>query len=234
MNSPLNIDVDYIVQEVVRRLTDARVGEVKIVDGAERPDSAETVDKGQLALSERVITLEVLRGRLNGVRAVIVPDRAIVTPAVVDELKSQKIELRRAGGQNKACNAELMLLLDAALDIDHGVSQSLSKRGVKVTRQTLSLAELARRIPSLMRHRIPIVVGSPHPAAVVCAANRHAGVRAMAAFGMGCVATMDGLGANVVVIDLPKWNSEKLSDFLAAVAQRGWRECPESWRGLLI
>lgn len=106
MNSPLNIDVDYIVQEVVRRLTDARVGEVKIVDGAERPDSAETVDKGQLALSERVITLEVLRGRLNGVRAVIVPDRAIVTPAVVDELKSQKIELRRAGGQNKACIAE--------------------------------------------------------------------------------------------------------------------------------
>lgn len=233
MNSPLNIDIDYIVQEVVRRLTDAQVTNVEKVAATERPDGAESVRTGQLTSSERVITLEVLRGRLNGVRVVIVPERAIVTPAVIDELKARKVELRRADGRGEECDAELRLLLDAASDVDHGISQRLSERGVKVTRQTLPLLELARRVPSLMRHRIPVIVGSPHPAAVVCAANRHPGVRAMAAFGMGCMATMDCLGANVVVIDLPKWNPEKLTDFLAAVARRGWRECPESWRGLL-
>ena len=73
--------LEWIVQEVIRRL---------------RPgDSAPTPAANELRLSERVVTLALLKDRLVNVRRVVVPARAVVTPAVVDELKHRQIELVR-------------------------------------------------------------------------------------------------------------------------------------------
>ena len=75
--------LEWIVQEVIRRL---RQG-----DGT--PHAA----GGELRLSDRVVTLAALKDRLNNVSRVSVPAKAVVTPAVRDELNDRQIELIRKG-----------------------------------------------------------------------------------------------------------------------------------------
>jgi hypothetical protein len=74
--------LEWIVQEVIRRL--------RAADGHAAPPPA-----GELRLSDRVVTLAALQDRLASVRRVVVPARAVVTPAVRDELKQRQIELVR-------------------------------------------------------------------------------------------------------------------------------------------
>ena len=73
--------LEWIVQEVIRRLRNS--------DGANPPAA------GELRLSDRVVTLAALKDRLSSVRRVVVPAKAVVTPAVRDELKARQIELVR-------------------------------------------------------------------------------------------------------------------------------------------
>jgi hypothetical protein len=82
--------VEWIVMEVVRRLR-AMGGGVSV---GER--SSTTADAAQeLRITERVITLRSVEGRLGNALRVVVQPRAVVTPAVKDELKQRKIELIR-------------------------------------------------------------------------------------------------------------------------------------------
>jgi hypothetical protein len=78
-------DIDRIVAEVMRRLRAMTAGSSSSVAAA-----------SELKLSERVITLGTLKGRLDGVNNVIVTDRAIITPAVKDELKQRGITWARS------------------------------------------------------------------------------------------------------------------------------------------
>jgi hypothetical protein len=82
--------VEWIVMEVVRRLR-AMGGGVAV---GER--SSTTADAAhELRITERVITLRSVEGRLGNALRVVVQPRAVVTPAVKDELKQRKIELIR-------------------------------------------------------------------------------------------------------------------------------------------
>ena len=87
--------LEWIVQEVIRRLKSAADDERVAV--GER--SSTTAD---LRLIEKVITLRSLEGRLNGVTRVMVGPRAVVTPAVKDELKRRTIELVVMAGETPA------------------------------------------------------------------------------------------------------------------------------------
>jgi hypothetical protein len=74
-------DVERIVLEVIRRLG--------LVGGPSA--SAPT----ELALSERVVTMREIEGKLAGVNRLVVLGRAVVTPAVRDVLRDRNIELVR-------------------------------------------------------------------------------------------------------------------------------------------
>jgi hypothetical protein len=102
-------DIDRIVAEVVRRLralmasssTEGRgreslaANDVPNGNDPNRQRLPTLVHSSELKLSEKIITLQSLKGRLDGVTKVIVADRAIVTPAVKDELKDRKITWER-------------------------------------------------------------------------------------------------------------------------------------------
>ena len=75
--------VEWIVREVIRRLESLRVA------GDERSSSPVS----ELRVVDRVVTLRSLEGRLAGVNRLVVPARAVITPAVKDELKQRQIEL---------------------------------------------------------------------------------------------------------------------------------------------
>ena len=73
--------VEWIVAEVLRRL------------GVVQAQTMASSD--ELRVEEQVVTVRVVEGRLNGVSRLVVSQRAVVTPAVKDELKQRKIELVR-------------------------------------------------------------------------------------------------------------------------------------------
>jgi len=86
MNQPFDPEfMERIVQEVIRRLVERGVV-VRL---------AANIDEAELAVSDKVVTLATLGGRLVGVKRLVVGGRAIVTPAVKDELNDRSIELIR-------------------------------------------------------------------------------------------------------------------------------------------
>jgi hypothetical protein len=78
--------VAAIVVEVIRRL-----GLIDTNPTRQR-GSADVTD---LTLTEKVITTRTIENRLSGVSRLLVAKRAVVTPAVKDELKARQIELVR-------------------------------------------------------------------------------------------------------------------------------------------
>jgi hypothetical protein len=80
-------EVERIVLEVLRRL-----GVSGRVAGDERSSSPGT----ELRIADRVVTMRLIEGRLKEVTRIVVKRRAVVTPAVKDELKQRKIELVEA------------------------------------------------------------------------------------------------------------------------------------------
>jgi hypothetical protein len=78
--------VERIVLEVIRRLG------LLDTNPTRQRGSEKTVD---LTLADDVITTRTLEGRLDGVRRVLVEQRAVITPLVRDELKQRNIELVR-------------------------------------------------------------------------------------------------------------------------------------------
>jgi hypothetical protein len=80
--------VAAIVVEVIRRLG--------LLDG--RPKAAvgeRSSSTAELLVTDKVVTIRSLEGRLSNVSQLIVGQRAVVTPAVRDELRTRKIELIR-------------------------------------------------------------------------------------------------------------------------------------------
>jgi hypothetical protein len=86
--------IEWIVREVIRRLTDGGHPIVSTSPG-DKKTAANAPANHALRLSERLVTLATLDGRLSGVSRVIVPMRAVVTPAVRDELRRKNIRLEK-------------------------------------------------------------------------------------------------------------------------------------------
>ncbi|MCE9527802.1 MAG: hypothetical protein K8R36_17300 [Planctomycetales bacterium] len=75
-----DIDIEYIIREVIRRLL-AMENEPSRNDG------------GTVKLTERLVTMATLDGKLAGAKRLVVAKKAIVTPLVKDELRKRKISL---------------------------------------------------------------------------------------------------------------------------------------------
>ena len=88
-------DIERIVSEVVRRLRQAGV-DVQSQDDGPSDSTAEAASGTTCTLSEHVISMDSIQGRLKNVQQLVVGARAVVTPAVVDALRERKITLQRA------------------------------------------------------------------------------------------------------------------------------------------
>jgi hypothetical protein len=87
--------VETIVLEVIRRLGlfDTNPKREQGDDGVAVGERSSTT--ADLTLTEKVITMRLVEKRLTGITRLVVARRAVVTPAVKDELKKHKIELIR-------------------------------------------------------------------------------------------------------------------------------------------
>lgn len=92
-------EIETIIRIVVERLRTMAAGQ----SASNFTQSTTRVEapKHALRIEEKLVTLESLRGRLEGIQVIEVNPKAVVTPAVMDELRLQKIRLERVTASAK-------------------------------------------------------------------------------------------------------------------------------------
>jgi hypothetical protein len=82
--------VERIVLEVIRRLDLLNLSPQREQAVVER-----SITTLELKLTDKVVTLRSVEGRLAGIERLVVAAKAVVTPAVKDELNKHKVQLVR-------------------------------------------------------------------------------------------------------------------------------------------
>lgn len=208
------IDIDGIVREVLRRLraisaTDtASTAPAPTTTPATPTQPAATAnDHVSLAFGERLVTLAALNGKLNGLKQLVVGRKAIVTPAVVDELKKRGITVVRHDSASSQ-HAKVRLLVSAS-------SGSLKK----ATRSELSAAmngiewlechatsSLVGAVQELAKHitqrKLPGLLLTEQPLSAAVVANRNPQIRAaVIGDGRSLDDALSQIGCNLVAVD---------------------------------
>jgi ribose 5-phosphate isomerase RpiB len=179
----------------------------------------------------------LVAGRLDGVKEVLVPADAVVTPSVRDELRKRQIVLRKAGVQasDSAIPAGLMLgvagnadptgAAAAAVQAEAGGADRIENQCVvEVVRQVTQAVASQTRIGALLTDR---------PAVALCLANRRASIRA--AWGVSAASVREAtelIGANLLVLNPAQHSVYELRGMIREFLG-GRHDCPTGYRRAL-
>ena len=212
------IDIDAVVREVLKRLrafsmlsessTAAAAPPAQPATQTIAPKQAAPADNATtLAFNDRLVTLAALDGKLSGIKKLSVGRKAIVTPAVTDELRKRGIAVVRhesSSPQNTrvrllASSANLALKTAVRSDLSAATSgiewlESHATNSLLGAVQELSKQVAQRKLPGMM------LTEQPLSAAVV--ANRNQNIRAVV---VGDSRSLDEalsqVGCNLVAVD---------------------------------
>jgi len=226
------IDVERVIREVL--------AEMGFAPPAPRDPPAGGAS-GELVVRSRVVTMAELGNRLGGLRRLVVPSQAVVTPSVRDALRRKGITL--VYGQPEASSAasparQVKLVLAAVGSrFDPGpLGRALENEGidVDVRRSDCLIAATDALIAELGESRTLGVLLSGDPAIALCLANRAPGVRAV--WGIDPARTVDdaaSVGANLLVVDPGAMGVFQLNRLIGRFCRQGPAECPETLRARL-
>ncbi|MEN6450807.1 MAG: hypothetical protein ABFC96_09965 [Thermoguttaceae bacterium] len=254
MNRPSNETIERVAREVLAELQ-ARLakeparGEAQAQLGttvpsprkAERPSPEPPVPSPEpaassdaLALAVRLVTMNEVSGRLDGIRRVVVGRGAIVTPAVTDELLRRGIALEYADAPKPAVAGVRLVLVVARTEFDPAsLAAALTREGF-VVEPSVSDCLVAATDQLVRDIANPATLGvliTRHTAAGVCLANRQARVRAIHGVDAPSVASAAAaVGANVLVVDPRAATFFQLKQMITEFGRGGVRPCPEALR----
>ena len=239
------IDLEQIVAEVVRRLT-AVVGNASSSTQAEGPKQPTislaalgrtsgmpvALAKSKRAESsnevfnseERLLTLATLDGKLEGLRRLVVHRKAIVTPALREELSRRGIELDR-GGLKGTKKAEVAIAV-VRFNAEH--APSLPGLGLAEDVSVKSVGSLVKKVKEQLDQADRMVVVLTRQASVaLCVLNRISTVRAALATNVESVrGAVKAIAANVLIVDPAHLGRVQLSALLRACENEGVRPVP--------
>ncbi len=208
--------IEQIVAEVVRRLSElstasavpAPAAAAASNPAAPKPaapkPAAPALPSDTLVLDVRVISTDTIRGRLQGIRTLVVPRRTVVTPSARDELHKRHVRLEhQAAPATTDQPAELTVVrythaADAAracatLPLPSGASEQL--------RDDLAAAVSVANEAVRCSHRVAVLV-TDQTLAAVCLLNRAPHVRAAVARHVDDVPrAIAAIGVNVLIVD---------------------------------
>ncbi len=227
--------IERIVQAVLQRLGETPVAGKSV-------SSADAQAAQGVTLSERVITVASLE-KLNGAKVVNVAEKAIVTPAAKDFLRDQGIMLQRTtagskSGVNPAQSGSAAISLvsfacDTAVETGTLIEQ-LARAGVVAACHgdwSGGISELIQMLGTAQNGKT--ICFTSQPSLVLCAANRHAALRAAAANCSCCVQEAAGsIGANVLVVKPRGKSQHQLVQLVREFATCG-NACPPEIKQLL-
>ena len=201
-------EIEKLVREAIARSggADGAANVERIVGEVLGRLQAKKSSSQELAIASRVVTLAEVEGKLEGIKQVVVPAKAVITPAVRDLLRQRKIDIGYALPGKAAAKVRLPLIVgtaetkcDAA-----GAMQAVAKAGVTI--QRLARTELAPVVGELCEAaskggKLGLLLTS-ETAAALCLANRRPGVRAVAATSVAATPrAVRSVGANLLAVD---------------------------------
>jgi hypothetical protein len=248
--SPLLIE--RVVEEVLRRLRAAAASgatgslPASMPSGAtgslsasvprdETAEAAAAAPDGELTVHCRTVTLASLDGRLDKVRRLMVPARAVVTPAVRDELRRKNVALVFGlAACNRPVKSLRLVVVAMGTIVDPApLVAAMAEQEVEAAYETSDCVIAATdRLAAAVRE--PGTLGlllTPYTAAALCLANRQRGVRAVqASDATAVVEAVAAVGANVLVVDPAGRSLFQLKQMAAALCRGGVRECPRVFK----
>lgn len=210
------IDIDAVVREVLRRLqaltaaapaSPSAAAVAPKPPAAPKPAAAATPEPSTLHFTERLVTLAALNGKLNGHKQLAISRKAIVTPAVVDELKRRGIAIVRHDAVNSQ-NAQVRLLVSATSgSVKASVRSDLSSATAEVEwiecHATNSLVGAAQELTRhITQRKLPGLLLTEQPLTAAVVANRNPGIRAaVVSDGRSLDEALSQIGCNLVAVD---------------------------------
>ena len=234
-------DIEWIVGEVMRRLMDAeRAVEETITETkmAKPPAKKRQEPKpGQLQLNHRVVTTAQIDGRLDGIRQVVVPVRAVVTPAVRDTLRKKRIALVSQPQPDHSDAESSRYTLGVVDPTGEFVSAIATVRAELGDVRQLDHDGLIQAVGGVVEQietdRGAGLVLTRQPSVALCLANRRPGVRAAWAISVAAVRDAEQMiGANLLIVNPASHGIYELKGMIREFAS-GSHVCPESYRRLL-
>ena len=212
------IDMDRVVREVLEAL------------GANPTQS--TQSKGDLVVSERLVTLAHLDGQWDGIQRLVVSPQAIVTPAVRDELLRRNVTLTFATAGPSVPSHSLRLAVVAT-----GTKFELAKLIAVMKKSPIHIVphSLDCIIAScdLLSQQVsqPKTLGlllTRYTSAGLCLANRLHGVRAVSSHDAATVRRAAKMvGANLLIADPEAASLFALRQLVSEFCHDGVRPCPQ-------
>jgi hypothetical protein len=232
-------EIERIVREVL-----ARLAPVSPSDASRSVSTASPVlNPGALSLSNRLVTVSELDGRLEGVRTVIVPPRAVITPAARDLLRQRGVTVASArlswekGMGATAGTVKSIVLGKAATSYEPlALIRALKQDGCEVEQVARTgltgviddLADLAARGGKRC------LLLTDESAAAACLANRLRGVRAAtAADAAGVTRAGKSIGVNLLIVEPARRSLFQLRG-IAREFLRSQAECPPEYANRLM
>jgi hypothetical protein len=205
-----------------------------------KPDAgAQAAGNDELLLSVRLVTLDVIADRLEGIRRVIVGPKTVVTPAARDALRQRKIELsRNLHAQNpSAARLKNIVVAESVKMEAKTLADALRAESIEVQCSSTDciLAAVDQLAVELAKGDSLGLLLTPHTAAALCLANRLPGVRAVPGNeAQRLEAELCSVGANLLVVDPQKLAFFKLFRMTGEFFRGGIRPCPDAFKKRLM
>jgi hypothetical protein len=200
---------------------------------AQTPAKVAAGGNGEFVVRSRVVALAELQDRLSGIRKLVVPPQAIVTPAVRDELRRRNIALvfgkKDAAAARTSAMRLVLMVTHGALD-PAGLVGGLTAEGIAVDVQTSDclLRATDELAAELSKGETLGVLATPYVPAALCLANRLAGIRAVIGLDARTVAAdTASVGANLLVVNPAGLGLFQLRQLVIRFYQEPKHECPQ-------
>jgi hypothetical protein len=229
-------EIERIVQKVLAEL---RATDAAANGGSELPAApqAREDENPRCVIADRVVTLATLEGRLDGASIVVVPRGAVITPAARDALKLRNARLEFADASHGEAKKVIELIVGIA-DVPDDVGAATKTiqdhlagmASVQAMQQT-DLTMLAGRMAEWIQSRPSLgIVLTRRPAAAVCLANRHRGLRAVWANTPKALAeAMNTIAPNVMTYNPADHAAAAQRSMLREFVSAGVRACPKEF-----
>jgi len=202
-----------------------------------RSQVQQAAQEGDLVVTSRVVTMAELGDRLAKARRLVVGPRAVVTPAVRDELLRHNVPLvyrksEAVSGERPSGVSVAVVATGTRFDAT-GVLKLLDAEGIQAHFQAMDclIASVDALAGRLNREETLGLLLTQHTAAAVCLANRLHGVRAIWGADVAVILRdAAAVGANLLVIDPVAVGPYTLRQMVLQFCRHGPRPCPDVLR----
>jgi len=216
----MQIDINALVRQILSDLTP------KLEQGVTVAKKMESVSENTPRISAKVVSLEELK-KLGEIKRVIVPEKAVMTPAVRDEIRKRNIEIvmenmGRDSTESEKQRVWLALHLqkkEPTTLIDFLAKNfELEKAPFECILETMDVAAAQKSL---------CIVMTGYSAPAMCIANRRESIRAVLGTDPTVLKTdADQIGANLLIVDPHRCGQYKTQSLLKIFLTGGMRKIP--------